>query len=128
MITIQARIRITDDGKIELEVPRLENVAPGEYETVLVLDNSPKLQNTDSMTTAASASAEHILAQKDLAGNKLKLKSAKYFTPEEIELNLQKIFTQEELAVAETLDFDKIVLPVSLSLSELINQEREDRF
>ncbi len=48
-------------------------------------------------------------------------------TPEEIEASLAAIFTPEELAQIGTTDFSK--LPIGpKSASEMLNEDREDRF
>lgn len=48
-------------------------------------------------------------------------------TPEEIEASLAATFTPEEIAKIGTTDFKKLSLGPK-SLSEMVNEDREDRF
>ncbi len=58
---------------------------------------------------------------------RIKLPGAYQPTAEEVEASLAKIFTPEEMVEMDKVDLDN--LPVGAkSLSEMINEDREDRF
>jgi hypothetical protein len=104
MKTIETMAKVTDEGKLIIEIP--VDMLPGEHRTVLVVEE----QVTDGPA----------------APRRIKLPSAYRRTAEEIEQHLARTFTPEQLAAADAADLSNLAY-MSPSLSETLNEDREDR-
>jgi hypothetical protein len=108
MRTIEGKVLVTEDGEYIWKLPA--NLVPGEHRLVVE-------EHAENLV---------VITRKPVVGESAKqLKSARKYT--EIDTLLAKLFTAEELELAETADFSNLVIG-DKSISEMINEDREDRF
>jgi hypothetical protein len=100
---------------LELVLSKVENLELNEL--LMVQEKVLRQMKTKSSTAPSKGQSEL----------KVKLPHAYRRTPEEVEASLASIFTSEELKNTGKTNFDSIQIGPK-SASELLNEDREDRF